>query len=158
MSYARESALLATPIGMLRIEGDDHVVTRIAFERELCAPRRADAQAVLAAAEQLEAFFEGALKAFDIALAPARTPRGQALRNGLVGVGYGSTLSYGALAQRLGSGPRAIGQVCARNPFPIVVPCHRVLATGGLGHYSAGDGVTTKQWLLDHERRYGDQA
>ena len=158
MSYARESALLATPIGMVRIEGDEHVVTRIAIERERSAPRRADAPAVLAAAEQLEAFFEGQLKAFDLALDPARTPRGQALRDGLIAVGFGETLSYGALAKLLGSGPRAIGQLCARNPYPIVVPCHRVLATGGLGHYSAGDGVATKQWLLEHERRFGAHA
>ena len=158
MSYARESALVATPIGMVRIEGDEHVVTRIAIERERSAPRRADAPAVLAAAEQLEAFFEGQLKAFDLALDPARTPRGQALRDGLIAVGFGETLSYGALAKLLGSGPRAIGQLCARNPYPIVVPCHRVLATGGLGHYSAGDGVATKQWLLEHERRIGAHA
>ena len=158
MSYARESALVATPIGMVRIEGDEHVVTRIAIERERSAPRRADAPAVLAAAEQLEAFFEGQLKAFDLALDPARTPRGRALRDGLIAVGFGETLSYGALAKLLGSGPRAIGQLCARNPYPIVVPCHRVLATGGLGHYSAGDGVATKQWLLEHERRFGTQA
>jgi methylated-DNA-[protein]-cysteine S-methyltransferase len=158
MRYARDTALLATPIGMIRIEGDDAVVSRIAIERERVAPRRADAPAVLKAAEQLEAFFDGALQAFDLALEPARTPRGGALRAGLIGVGFGETLSYGALARQLGSSARAIGQLCARNPFPIVVPCHRVLATGGLGHYSSGDGVTTKQWLLDHERRYGERA
>ena len=155
MSYARDHALLATPIGMVRIEGDDHAISRIAIERERTAPRRADAPAVLRAAEQLEAFFEGALRRFDLALAPAKTPRGDVLRSGLIAVGFGKTLSYGALARTLGSSPRAIGQLCARNPFPIIVPCHRVLATGGLGHYSAGDGAMTKQWLLDHERRHG---
>ena len=50
----------------------------------------------------------------------------------------------------------AIGQLCARNPFPIVVPCHRILTTGGArDNYSAGGGVTTKRWLLDHETRHG---
>lgn len=156
MSYARDSALLATPIGTIRIEGSDMLVTRITITGDRVSPRRPDGPAVLAAAEQLEAFFDGALKAFDLALAPARSPRGETLRAGLIAVGYGSSLSYGALARTLGSSPRAIGQLCARNPFPIVVPCHRVLATGGLGHYSAGDGITTKQWLLDHERRHGE--
>lgn len=48
----------------------------------------------------------------------------------------------------------AIGQLCARN-FPIVVPCHRILARGGkLGHYAGGDGPKTKSWLLGHERRF----
>ncbi len=77
------------------------------------------------------------------------------MREGLIAVGYGETVSYGELAKRLDSGPRAIGQLCARNPFPIVVPCHRVLGAGGaLGSYSAGDGPATKQWLLDHEQRH----
>ena len=155
MTYARDSALLATPVGMVRIDGDEQYIHRIAIEAGRQTPRRADSPAVIAAAEQLEAWFEGALTDFDLALAPARSPRGQALRDGLIAVGYGSTTSYGGLARLLGSGARAIGQLCARNPFPIVVPCHRVLASGALGQYSAGDGVATKQWLLDHETKHG---
>ena len=151
MLYARDTALIATPVGTVRIEGDETTIHRIAIERERQAPRRSDYPAVLAAAEQLEAWFDGALTSFDLALTPAKTLRGQTLRDGLVALGYGERLSYGALARLLGSGPRAIGQLCARNPFPIVVPCHRVLGADGLGHYSAGDGVATKQWLLDHE-------
>lgn len=155
MAYARDTALIATPVGTVRIEGDDRTIHRIAIERERSAPRRPDAPAVIAAAEQLEAWFDGALQQFDIALAPAKTQRGQILRDGLVAIRYGETVSYGALARRLDSGPRAIGQLCARNPFPIVVPCHRVLGADGLGHYSAGEGVATKSWLLAHETRHG---
>lgn len=155
MRYERDTALVATPVGMVRIEGDDAQVSRIAILPERAPPRRADAPAVLAAAEQLEAWFEGALTAFDLALAPAPTRRGQELRNGLIAVGYGATLSYGALARMLGSGPRAIGQLCARNPFPIVVPCHRILGSDGLGQYSGGAGLVIKRWLLDHEARHG---
>ncbi len=155
MTYARDTAILATPVGIVRIEGDEQSVHRIRIEQERAAPRRADAPAVIAAAEQLEAWFEGALTSFDIALTPAKTVRGQALRDGLIAVGYGKTMSYGALARQLSSGPRAIGQLCARNPYPIVVPCHRILGSGGLGHYSAGDGVSTKRWLLDHEIKHG---
>ena len=155
MIYARDTALLATPVGTIRIDGDEARIHRIAIESERMTPRRADSPAVIAAAEQLKAWFEGALTDFDLALAPARTSRGQALRDGLIAVGYGSTMSYGGLARLLGSGARAIGQLCARNPFPIVVPCHRVLASGALGQYSAGDGVATKRWLLDHEIKHG---
>ncbi len=154
MTYARDMALIATPIGMVRVEGDEHAIHAIRIEAQRAAPRRADYPAVLAAAEQLEAWFAGALRDFDVALAPAKTARGQALRDGLLGISFGTTASYGALARQLGSGARAIGQLCARNPFPIIVPCHRILAAAGLGHYSAGDGVTTKQWLLNHETRY----
>jgi len=156
MTYARDWGVVTTPIGSIRIEGSETAVSSIRILSERQAAQRPDRPAVLAAAEQLEAWFEGALKRFNVKLQPAASPRGQALRDGLVAVGYGETVSYGGLAHLLGSGPRAIGQLCARNPFPIIVPCHRVLASGGaLGHYSAGDGAATKRWLLDHEARHG---
>lgn len=151
--YARDHALIATPIGLVRVEGNDAAVTalRIGAEGE---PTRGRAAAVRIAVEQIAAWFAGEREDFTVPLTPAATPRGQALREGLIAVGYGETLSYGALAHRLGSSPRAIGQLCARNPIPLIVPCHRILGSGGaLGHYSAGDGARTKSWLLEHERR-----
>lgn len=152
--YARDHALIATPIGAIGIEGDEGVLTAIRIGAD--GPgARGSADAVRAAAEQLEQWFAGERESFELALAPAGTPRGEALRAGLIAVGYGETLSYGALARVLASSPRAIGQLCARNRFPIVVPCHRVLGSGGaLGAYSAGDGPKTKSWLLEHERRH----
>lgn len=155
MTYARDWGVVTTPIGSVRLEGDERRVeaVRILTERE--AARRPDYPAILAAAEQLEAWFEGALRQFDVALTPAKSARGQTLRDGLIAVGYGETVSYGGLARLLDSGPRAIGQLCARNPFPIIVPCHRVLGSDGLGHYSGGGGGVTKRWLLDHETSHG---
>jgi methylated-DNA-[protein]-cysteine S-methyltransferase len=70
-------------------------------------------------------------------------------------IGPGETLTYGQIASRLGEPrlAREVGQALARNPFPIVVPCHRVLAAGGkLGGFSASGGVATKQRLLSIER------
>jgi len=149
MRYATDSAVIATPIGMIRLTGDERLQA-IRVLTEPVDPTRGSAPAVIAAAEQLEAWFAGALHSFDLALESLATPRGQALRQGLIGVGYGETLSYGALARKLGSSPRAIGQLCARNPFPIVVPCHRVLGSdGGIGGFRWGTPV--KRWLLNHE-------
>ena len=108
------------------------------------------------ATRQLRAYFDDSEHRFDLPLAPAASERGGALRAAIAAIPAGETLSYGALARIAGSGPRAIGQACARNPFPIVIPCHRVVGSGGaIGHYSAGQGVVTKIWLLDHERRGG---
>jgi len=150
--YARDHAGIATPIGIVRIEGDEARLTAIRFGGD---PARGSAAAVRAAAEQLAQWFAGERRDFELALAPAATPRGEALRSAMAGIPYGATLSYGELAGRTGSSARAIGQLCARNPFPIVVPCHRVLAGGGkLGYYSGGDGPKTKSWLLEHERRF----
>lgn len=152
--YARDHALIATPIGPIRIEGDDDVLFRIHLGAE-GSPERGGTDVVRNAADQISAYFAGDLKNFDIILPRIASPRGLVLREGLIALPYGETASYGELARRLDSSPRAIGQLCARNAFPIVVPCHRVLGAGGaLGSYSAGEGPTTKQWLLDHEQRH----
>ena len=151
--YARDHAVIATPIGTVRVEGDDTQLVSVRIAHDL-APAAGAAVAVRGAIQQLEQWFAGERRTFDLPLEPMSTPRGTALRQGLIDLGYGDTLSYGALARLLGSSPRAIGQLCARNPFPIIVPCHRVLGAGGaLGHYSGGDGPKTKSWLLEHERR-----
>lgn len=151
--YARDHALIATPLGMVRIEGDETRLSSIT----LCVsgpPQHAGAEMVRRATDQLQAWFAGERQEFDVVPAPLKSPRGTALREGLVSIAFGATISYGDLAHRLGSSPRAIGQLCARNPLPILVPCHRVLGAGGvLGAYSAGHGPNTKTWLLDHERR-----
>jgi methylated-DNA-[protein]-cysteine S-methyltransferase len=152
--YARDHALIATPIGMIGVEGDDQQLHAVRIVTGGTS-RRGSAAAVRAASEQLEHWFAGERRAFDLPLQPCATARGAELRQGLVNVAFGETLSYGALARRLGSSARAIGQLCARNPFPILVPCHRILAGGGaLGAYSAGEGPRTKSWLLEHERHH----
>ena len=154
MTYALDHAVVATPVGRVRIDGDALLVRQIRILTEREPARRPDSPAVLAAAEQLEAWFEGALRRFDVALAPPSTPRGVALRQGLIDVGYGETITYGGLALRLASASRAIGQLCSRNPFPIVVPCHRVRSSGGAPErYSGGEGPKTKEWLLAFEQR-----
>lgn len=152
--YARDHALIATPIGPIRVEGDETAVLRVLIGADGTAAIGSTAP-VRAAAEQLLAYFAGDLKAFDLPLPTLASPRGRALRDGLVALRYGETASYGELARRLQSGARAIGQLCARNPLPVIIPCHRVTAAGGaLGSYSAGDGPATKHWLLEHEQRY----
>ena len=66
----------------------------------------------------------------------------------------GRTLSYGELAQKVGSGPRAVANVCGANQVPLFIPCHRVVAKNGIGGFMQGDvnGLKVKQWLLEHER------
>jgi len=69
----------------------------------------------------------------------------------------GDVLTYAEVARRIGSAPRAVGQACGANPFPLIVPCHRIVATGGgLGGFSRQGGgflLDVKRWLLAHERR-----
>lgn len=146
--YARDHAVIATPIGWITITGDD-IVARIAIERDGVA-RAGSTPAVRAAVEQLQAYFAGERMTFDLPLAPTRTPRGAVLRAAISAVAAGAPQTYGAVAAQIGSSARAIGQACRNNPLPIIVPCHRIV--GGTGHYSAGDGIATKNWLLAHEQ------
>ena len=67
--------------------------------------------------------------------------------------------TYGALAKAHDSGARAVGGACAHNPYPIVIPCHRVTSSGGAReNYSAGDGPVTKAWLIAHEARHSGRT
>jgi methylated-DNA-[protein]-cysteine S-methyltransferase len=68
---------------------------------------------------------------------------------------WGRTVTYGELARRIGSpgAARAVGRALGRNPVAVLVPCHRVVAAGGLGGFSAGGGVATKERLLEAERQ-----
>lgn len=150
--YARDDTIIATPIGDVRLTSDGQWLTSVSIGQ--FGPAKPPVSRLLrSAADQLHAWMSGQQTDFDLPLLPAATPRGQALRAAIAAIGYGETMSYGALARTIGSGARAVGQACARNPFPIIIPCHRVLAAGGaLGAYSGGDGPVTKKWLLDHEQ------
>ena len=153
MAYARAAATIATPIGPIRIEAEGDALTGIRIGR---SGGDADTPLLREAAAQLTAYFAGERTAFDLPLAPAATAEAEAQRAAIASIGYGETRTYGALAKASGSSARAMGQACASNPFPIIVPCHRVLPTGGaLGFYSAGDGPATKAWLLKHEHAEG---
>lgn len=116
------------------------------------SPADGDSPLLRTAETQLAAYFDGELQTFDLPLAPAATPFQAALRTALLAIPYGQATTYQALARALKSSPRAVGQACARNPLPIVVPCHRVLtAAGDLGGYSGGGGLAGKRALLTLE-------
>ena len=100
----------------------------------------------------MTAYFAQKLQDFDLPLRPLVSKRGEVLRGGIASVPYGETLTYGSLAVQLDSAPRAVGQACKRNPFPIIIPCHRVTSTAGPEYYSGGAGASTKSWLIDFEK------
>jgi methylated-DNA-[protein]-cysteine S-methyltransferase len=110
---------------------------------------------LVAAQTQLEAFFDGRLERFHLPLAPEGSPFQQRVWQAISEIAAGQTETYGALARRIDSSPRAVGGACGANPIPIIVPCHRVLGAGGrLGGYSGRGGLATKKRLLDLERAY----
>ena len=104
------------------------------------------------ARRQLDDYFDGQRQSFDLPLAPMGTVFQQKVWHALQDIPYGSVSRYGELARLIDSGPRAVGSACGRNPLPIIIPCHRVIAAdGSLGGYSGQDGLETKQFLLTLE-------
>ena len=106
---------------------------------------------------QLREYFAGQRREFTLPLdLPPMDQVAAAVLQALGTVGYGETITYGELAQLSGTGvpARAIGEIMAANPVPIIIPCHRVVASDGLGGYSGGEPgrqIETKRWLLENE-------
>ncbi|MEY2928314.1 MAG: hypothetical protein RL367_2791, partial [Pseudomonadota bacterium] len=103
------------------------------------------------AVSQVRAFFAGELTLFNLPLVGLGSEEGEKLRAGIAAIPYGKTITYGILATQTGSVARAVGQACKTNPYPIIIPCHRVVSTAGPEYYSGGDGPRTKTWLIDFE-------
>ncbi len=151
-----------TPIGILRLVGDERHLERVDLPNAAThAPAAAWREtrgglpgALDAAKRQLAEYFDGTRCDFDLPLAPDGTTFQLRVWDELRRIDYGETISYGELARRIGrpTASRAVGAANGRNPLAIVVPCHRVIgADGTLTGY--GGGLPVKQALLDLERR-----
>lgn len=105
------------------------------------------------ARDQLHAYLDGQRLAFDLPLAPQGTPYRQRIWAALRAIPPGETRTYQDIARAAGGSARSVGGANGANPIPILIPCHRVVATRGLGGYSGGDGLPTKRYLLDLETR-----
>lgn len=106
---------------------------------------------------QLREYFAGQRHDFDVPLdLPPLEPSTLAVLQAMQTIAYGETITYGELAVRSGTGlpARAIGSIMGANPIPLIIPCHRVVASDGLGGYSGGEPgreLETKRWLLENE-------
>lgn len=104
------------------------------------------------ACRQLDEYFIGQRQHFDLPLAPDGTGFQKRVWDIMRTIPYGQVLRYGEVAAKVGSAARAVGTACGRNPLPIIIPCHRVVAANGsLGGYSGLEGVETKRYLLSLE-------
>jgi methylated-DNA-[protein]-cysteine S-methyltransferase len=142
---------LASPVGRLALEADGDTLTgvRWASAGERARDDSNRAPVLKEARHQLERYFARKLKAFDLPLAARGTAFQKSVWKMMTEIPYGETATYGGMAMALGSGPRAVGMACGRNPIPIIVPCHRVLGSGGKeGGFSGGRGLPTKRKLL----------
>ncbi len=140
---------LHTPLGDLTLsERDDCIVSLDwGWGRD-----QLETRLLMAARTQLQDYFDGLRQNFELPLDPVGTPYQRLVWEALCRIPPGETRTYGEIAREAGGSPRSVGQANRVNPIPILIPCHRVTATSGLGGYSGEGGLETKKWLLGLER------
>jgi methylated-DNA-[protein]-cysteine S-methyltransferase len=150
--YACEMTVcfLDSPVGRLALESESDTLCGVRWtsvDEQTVGEK--PSSVLKEAMHQLERYFARKLRRFDLPLAQHGTDFQRRVWAMMRDIPYGETATYGGMAMALGSGPRAVGMACGRNPIPIIVPCHRVLGSGGKeGGFSGGQGLPTKRKLL----------
>lgn len=146
--------MLSAPGFALGVQCDEEEIVEIHF----LEPRPEVAPISPLAAEavrQLKAYLADPVFVFGLPLRPSGTTFQRRVWEQIAAIPCGRTRTYGEVARSLNNAPRAVGQACGANPFPLVVPCHRVIgASAGLGGFARHGGgflLDVKRWLLTHE-------
>ncbi|MCK9203095.1 MAG: methylated-DNA--[protein]-cysteine S-methyltransferase [Bacteroidales bacterium] len=152
-----QRAFLKTPIGFVEVTGSEKGICGLCFLDFRVRIHRVPSL-LKPCIEQLEEYFAGTRKIFDLPLDLSGTPFQLGIWSELQKIPYGATLSYIGLARRIGhaNALRAVGGANRRNPVPIIIPCHRVLGHDGKLVGYAG-GLWRKKWLLEHEHAFAQR-
>ena len=145
--------ILQTPLGKVVASADEKGIYALDFDEESTGIEKSNAHLEQLSVE-LEEYFSGKRKRFDVALNPKGTLFQKGVWKVLQGISYGETISYSDEAQRLNhpNAVRAVANANGKNPLPIIIPCHRVIAkNGGIGGYSGG--LWRKEFMLDLEQK-----
>ena len=145
-------ATLDSPLGPLALTSDGEFLIRLDIGKRV--PRSSSDAVIELATRQLDEYFAGTRTTFDLPLKARGTAFQEAIWKALQDIRHGHTTSYGELGSAVGKpgSARAVGGAVGANPLPIVIPCHRVLASDRrITGYSGGEGIPTKEKLLDLE-------
>ena len=154
-----EYCVISAPFGCLGVQTElvdgSLMISKIDYlppETLLLAPKN---QLATVFSEQCTQYFNDASSRFEVPLKPAGTAHHQKVWGATLDIGVGKTSTYGEIAKKIKSGPRAVGTACGANPYPLVTPCHRVVSAQGLGGFMKEDNPgfyrQIKIWLLKHE-------
>lgn len=150
------SAIVAAPFGAVGIRTDAGSVKELVYLPPHFGEKDSTDAVAELAARQIEHYFADPDFHFKLPLAAVGSAFQHKVWNAIAAIPRGSVRTYGHVAKLIGSAPRAVGQACGSNWFPLVIPCHRVTAAGGLGGFSHHDEengfhLGVKRWLLAHE-------
>lgn len=154
MDLSHFQAIVAAPGFSLGVRCGDDEIIGIEFI-EPCPEAAPTTPLAAEAARQLHVWLNDADFRIDLPLRPSGTAFQRRVWARIADIPSGETRTYGELASLVGSAPRAVGNACGANPYPVVVPCHRVVAAGGnLGGFARTRGgflLEVKRWLITHE-------
>ncbi|WP_340114330.1 methylated-DNA--[protein]-cysteine S-methyltransferase [Maribellus mangrovi] len=145
---------LSSPVGWLKLTGNSNSLLSVSFE-EMEGDGSSELPPILKKSRrQLEEYFEGIRKEFDLKLSPEGTDFQQKIWKLVTNVSYGKTATYHDISVQSGSekSTRAVGLANGKNPIPIIIPCHRIIGSNGKLTGYAG-GLERKRWLLLHEQQ-----
>ncbi|MCY6383084.1 methylated-DNA--[protein]-cysteine S-methyltransferase [Hoeflea prorocentri] len=149
---SRHVAHVDTPLGTVVVIEEGGKIIRLFWDRDTGAYPQTERTDLLDEAErQLNAYFDGTLKRFDLPLALSSSPFERQVQEKMIAIPYGETRTYGDIARDLETYGQPVGQACGANSIPIIIPCHRVLSATGIGGFSGEGGIETKIQLLKHE-------
>lgn len=156
------SAIVAAPFGAIGIRTTASCLQELVYLPPSFAVKAATDALSEKVAIQVIHYLHDPNYIFDLPLAESGTIFQRRVWQAIAAIPRGQVLTYGQVAKQLRSAPRAVGQACGANWFPLVIPCHRVTAAGGLGGFSHHDDATgfhvgVKRWLLAHEDVAGYQ-
>ena len=146
--------LFPSPLGMIGVRATGANIFSIDVDCSEAAQSDSTDPQTEEIAYAFERYFRSAHADFGLTVNPQGTEFQKRVWQALQQIPAGQVETYGSLAKRLGSSPRAVGNACRNNPVPIIIPCHRVVSAGGLGGYSgatSGKLLDIKKWLLRHE-------
>ena len=145
------SLSISSPLGPLTLVEEDGFVVQVSWG----ARSRGEPTPTLeSAAAELRAYFASMRDRFDAPVAPSGTDLEREVWAVMCRIPRGQLRTYGDVAKKLGVTAQEIGEACGRNPIPVIIPCHRIVAASGkLGGYSGKGSVATKRWLIGHEAK-----
>ncbi len=148
-------AVVEAPFGGIGVRVDGEELRELVYLPPEYAPKAARHPLAKEAAAQVQAYLKRADFAFSLPLPEVGTAHQRKVWDAINAIPLGQVLTYGQVARGIGSAPRAVGQACGANWYPLVIPCHRVTASAGIGGFARHDGgfhQNVKRWLLRHEQ------